>query len=416
VTIMLEIDLDDGIDDRRKAGQTPMTETSERSGTTRAARHHHARGFQGFIGESQPMRKLYRLLENAGPSTASVLLVGESGTGKELAARTLHELSERSRSPFVAVNCAAIPDTLIEGELFGHEKGAFTGATSRQQGCFELAHGGTLFLDELTAMPLASQVKLLRALEEKSFRRLRGSEEIKVDLRILAATNQCPAAAVRAGKLREDLLYRIDVFTLEIPPLRERASDVPLLAESFIAQFAEQNGKGPQRLDPDAEAALVRYPWPGNVRELRNAMERAVILATDSVIRFDHLPPSVRAGAFGESSSASRLAVASDAAPVEDSDRDASFPVGMTLEEATRSLMLRTLEATHFNKTRTARILGVSPKTVYNKLKEWSSTGDLRARRGETLSRRKMGRPAEADEGSTAWLVSIDSGRRRRVG
>jgi DNA-binding NtrC family response regulator len=371
-----------------------------------------ARGFKGFIGASPPMRKLYRLLSRIGPSSASVMLVGESGTGKELAARVLHDLSPRREGPFVAVNAAAIPETLIEGELFGHEKGAFTGAINRQQGCFELANHGTLFLDELTAMPLSSQVKLLRAIEERSFRRLRGREELTVDVRILAASNQSPEAAVREGRLREDLLYRINVFTVSLPPLRERASDIPLLANRFIQSFGEQNGKRGLGIDPEAESMLVHYSWPGNVRELRNAMERAVILANDAVIAVRDLPPMVQVSA----SAHSRAPVAEDEGDEPPrteaaSSEKLSISVGMSLDEAMRSLTLRTLEATGFNKTKTAQILGVTAKTIYNKLKEWSASGFPDAQRAESESRNRYRGPADREEGSR--LVCIDSARGR---
>jgi DNA-binding NtrC family response regulator len=370
------------------------------------------RGFKGFVGESSPMRKLYRLLSRIGPSSASVVLVGESGTGKELAARVLHDLSPRREGPFIAVNAAAIPETLIEGELFGHEKGAFTGAINRQQGCFELANHGTLFLDELTAMPLSSQVKLLRAIEERSFRRLRGREELTVDVRILAATNQSPEEAVREGKLREDLLYRINVFTVSLPPLRERASDIPLIANRFIEYFGEQNGKNGLALDRGAESLLARYSWPGNVRELRNAMERAVILANDSVITLRDLPPMVQACAGGSS----RAPVAEEEGEepprqeVPASDK-LGISVGMSLDDAMRSLTLRTLEATGFNKTKTAQILGVTAKTIYNKLKEWSASGFPDAQRAESESRNRYRAPMDREEGSR--LVCIDTARGR---
>jgi DNA-binding NtrC family response regulator len=373
----------------------------------------HIPGFQAFVGESPPMKRLYQLLSRVGPSTAPVLLVGESGTGKELAAHTLHRLSGRG-GPFIAINCAAIPETLVEAELFGHEKGAFTGATSRQRGCFELAHDGTLFLDELAAMPLSTQATLLRALEEKSFRRLRGSKEVRVDVRIVVATNDVPGEAVREGRLREDLLYRINVFTIAIPRLRERLSDVPHLARHFIEELARLNGKSPMTLDPAAEELLLRYDWPGNVRELRNVIERAVVLTNDSVIHAHHLPDSVSSETGRSMSevweSDEPLASGEERRSTND---EVSLRVGMSLEEATRSLMLRTLESTNFNKTRTAEILGVSAKTVYNKLKEWSPGGDAQPDRGNAVC---LQRHNSESRSNTAQLVSIDDARQRRLG
>ncbi|HEY7698330.1 MAG TPA: sigma 54-interacting transcriptional regulator, partial [Vicinamibacteria bacterium] len=236
------------------------------------------RGFGTLVGRSDSMMALYETLQTIGPSTASVLIVGESGTGKELVARMLHDLSDRRSHRFVAMNCAAVPETLMESELFGHEKGAFTGALDQKPGCFELANHGTLFLDELSAMPLASQVKLLRVLEERSFRRLRGTKEISVDVRIVAAMNEDPEGAVEERKLRADLLFRLNVFTLRLPPLRERTSDVPLLADYFAAVLSAAYGKKIRGIDPEALDILTSYHWPGNVRELRNVMERAVIL------------------------------------------------------------------------------------------------------------------------------------------
>jgi DNA-binding NtrC family response regulator len=228
--------------------------------------------FGKMVGKSAPMCRLYQQLIQAGPSSASVLLVGESGTGKELVARMLHELSPRNKAPFVPINCSAIPESLLESEIFGHEKGAFTGAEGRREGCFELANTGTLFLDEVVEMAPATQVKLLRVLEERAFRRLGGQEEIKVDVRVLAATNRNPESALKEGKLREDLYYRLNVFRLFLPPLRERLDDVPQLVEHFTREFSEANGKPLAATEPRAMQALATYHWPGNVRELRNVI------------------------------------------------------------------------------------------------------------------------------------------------
>src|SRR5919197_6466734 len=240
--------------------------------------------FGRIVGNSPGMRAVYRVIEQAAPTAAAVLVWGESGTGKEMVAQTIHELSPRASFPFVAINCAAIPETLLESEIFGHEKGAFTGAQDRRLGCFELAHRGTLFLDEIAEMQPATQVKLLRVLQERTFRRLGGRQEQQVDVRVLAATNQNPMDAVRAGKLREDLYYRLNVFAIELPPLRERREDVPLLVQSFLNEFNARNGKSVRAVEQDAMRILENYPWPGNIRELRNVIERATILAEGEFI------------------------------------------------------------------------------------------------------------------------------------
>jgi DNA-binding NtrC family response regulator len=306
--------------------------------------------FGRMIGNSPQMRKVYQVIELAAPTAASVLICGESGTGKELVAQTLHQLSPRAHAPFVAINCAAIPETLLESEIFGHEKGAFTGAMDRREGCFELADRGTLFLDEIAEMTPATQVKLLRVLQERRFRRLGGRNEQSVDVRVVAATNVNPSEAVKSGKLREDLYYRLNVFNLELPPLRQRKADLPLLIQSFLTEFNQRNGKNVSALDPEAMQVLEQYNWPGNVRELRNVIERAVILSTGEFIEVKHLPPLVA----GETNDASRPTV--------------SLEAGTTVEEAERRLILLTLEHTHDNKTRAAEILGISLKTLHNKL------------------------------------------------
>ena len=313
--------------------------------------------FGRMVGSSPAMVKLHDLLAKIGPSSASVLIVGESGTGKELVARTLHELSPRQKARFVAVNCAAIPETLLESEIFGHERGAFTGAEGRRQGLFELAGGGTLFLDEVAEMAPATQAKLLRVLEERSFRRLGGSEEIHVDVRVLAATNHDPVKALEEGKLREDLYYRLNVFTLELPPLRERKEDISLLVAAFIREVNERNQRSVVGIEDDAREALRSYHWPGNLRELRNVIERSVIVAKGSRIRKEDLPPPVL----------SPQARSKPEAGVE-------FPVGTTVDEAERSLILKTLDATGQNKTKAAEILGISLKTLHNKLKKYRKT------------------------------------------
>jgi DNA-binding NtrC family response regulator len=310
--------------------------------------------FGRLVGKSAPMTKLHDLMAKVGPSSASVLIVGESGAGKELVARTLHDLSARRKARFVAVNCAAIPETLLESEIFGHERGAFTGAEGRRQGVFELAGGGTLFLDEVAEMAPATQAKLLRVLEERSFRRLGGSDEIQVDVRVLAATNRDPETALEKGKLREDLYYRLNVFTLELPPLRERKDDIGLLVAAFIREVNERNHRNVTGIEDDALQALRAYHWPGNIRELRNVVERSVIVAKGSRIRKEDLPPAL-------------LSPPARPRP----DAGVEFPVGTTVDEAEKSLILKTLDATGQNKTRAAEILGISLKTLHNKLKKY---------------------------------------------
>src|SRR6187455_1493645 len=246
--------------------------------------------FGSMVGSSLEMRKIYQVLEQAAPTSASVLVHGESGTGKELVAQTIHQLSPRAAQPFVPVNCAAIPDTLLESELFGHEKGAFTGAIARRAGAFELAHKGTLFLDEISEMTPVTQAKLLRVLQERSFRALGGSREQSVDIRVVAATNVDPPEAVRQGKLREDLFYRLNVFALRLPPLRDRKSDIPLLVNAFLREFNQRNQRTIAGLSDRAMQILEAYHWPGNVRELRNVLERATIVARGPLVEPTDLP------------------------------------------------------------------------------------------------------------------------------
>jgi DNA-binding NtrC family response regulator len=305
--------------------------------------------FGRLVGNSPAIRSLYRVIELAAPTAASVLIWGESGTGKELVAQTIHELSPRATFPFVAINCAAIPETLLESEIFGHEKGAFTGAHDRRTGVFELAHRGTLFLDEIAEMMPATQVKLLRVLQERTFRRLGGRQEQSVDVRVIAATNRDPAEAVREGKLREDLFYRLNVFTIDLPPLRDRRPDIPLLVQAFLNEFNGRNNKTVRAVDQEAMYLLERYGWPGNIRELRNVMERATILAEADFIEARHLPPPV-------------------VSRTEQTLPTVTLSPGTTVDEAERRLILLTLEHTRNNKTRAAEILGISLKTLHNKL------------------------------------------------
>ena len=307
--------------------------------------------FGRIVGASPSVRAVYRTIEQAAPTTASVLIYGESGTGKELVAQTIHELSPRASQPYIGVNCAAIPETLLESEIFGHEKGSFTGATERRMGCFELAHRGTLFLDEIAEMASATQAKLLRVLQERSFRRLGGRQELSVDVRVLAATNVDPHEAVRVGSLREDLYYRLNVFTIMLPPLRDRREDIPLLVQAFLTEFNERYDKHVRGASQESMRLLEAHHWPGNVRELRNVVERATIVSEAEFIEPKHLPSTLH-----------RPRAAYDAAP------SVSFKAGVTVDEAERQLIVLTLEHTGNNKTKAAEILGISLKTLHNKL------------------------------------------------
>lgn len=303
------------------------------------------------VGQSRPMREVVETIELLAGSDASAIITGESGTGKEVVARAIHELSARRNGPFIAVNAAAIPEDLVESEVFGHEQGAFTGATRTREGCFEMADGGTLFLDEIAEMPARLQPKLLRVLEDGRARRLGGTREIAFDVRVLAATNREPAAAVRDGALREDLFYRLNVFALVLPPLRDRASDIPLLAQYFVGEFDRKHGMKVEGVRGETLELLMGYGWPGNVRELRNVIERAVIVARSGWIEPRHLPPYLRARSGG--------------------DATIRLPVGTTLAEAERTLILQTLERVDNNKAEAARQLGLDVKTVRSKLKAY---------------------------------------------
>ncbi|RMG46625.1 MAG: sigma-54-dependent Fis family transcriptional regulator [Acidobacteria bacterium] len=317
-----------------------------------ATRLERGAGFGPFIGVSKPMREVYGLIEHLATSDAPAIITGESGTGKELAARTIHELSARAHGPFVAINSAAIPENLIEDELFGHEKGAFTGATSSRPGCFECADKGTLLLDEIVEMPIALQPKLLRVLEDGRVRRLGGKREVTFDVRVLAATNQDPRQAVRQGRLREDLYYRLNVFTLALPPLRERREDIPLLAHHFISLFNRKHAASVEGLREETLQMLKAYPWPGNVRELKNVIERAVILARRAWIEPSHLPPYIQTSPADE-------------------QETLILPIGITAAEAEKALILKTLEQVDHNKAEAARRLGLDVKTIRNKLKRY---------------------------------------------
>ena len=318
-----------------------------------------------LLGRSAAIQAVLQQIEQAATSVAPVLVLGESGTGKELVARTLHALSPRARASFVGVNCAAIAESLLESEIFGHEKGAFTGAVERRIGCFEMADGGTLLLDEVAEMHPTVQAKFLRVLEEGTFRRVGGKAEIQVDVRVVAATNQDPDTAVRDGKLRADLFYRLNVFPIKIPPLRERPDDIPVLAEAFLHDAAARNGRRVTAIAPAALQRLQGYAWPGNVRELRNAIERAVLLADGETIDASHLPEGLGAPEK-----------ISDAAPT------LTLPLGITIDEAEKTLILQSLKLAGHNKTRAAAILGINVKTLHNKLTRYLASGETGTKDG----------------------------------
>jgi DNA-binding NtrC family response regulator len=303
--------------------------------------------FGDLIGQSEEMKSIYGMIEAAAPSSASILIVGESGTGKELVARAVHDKSTRKKGPFIAINCAAFPREILENELFGHEKGAFTGALNEKPGCFELADGGTLFLDEVAEMEPDIQVKLLRALEERSFRRLGGKKEITVDIRVLAATNKNIQKAIDNGDLREDLYHRLAVIPLYLPPLRERRGDVRILAEAFLRRYSEENRKDIDEFAPEALEFINEYRWPGNVRELKNAIERAVILAHGKVITLTDL----RAHEL-----------------ITSEDREIRIPVGTTLEQADRTLILKTFSFVNGDHQKAANLLGLEVEKLRSEL------------------------------------------------
>lgn len=305
-----------------------------------------------MFGKSLAMRRVIASIEQLADSSASVVITGESGTGKELAARTIHDLSPRRNAPYIGVNCAAMPDTLIESELFGHERGAFTGADRRKEGCFELANGGTLLLDELGEMKIELQAKLLRVIEEQRLRRVGGTTEVPLNVRVLAASNRDMERAVKEGRLREDLFYRLSVFSITMPPLRDRIEDVPLLAEAFIRYYSERDRKQIIGANEDTLLALRNHPWPGNVRQLRNVIERALVVAKGPLITPNDLPTEFR---WAGKSEASQVQVR----------------LGTTIDDAERELITRTIEFAGGNKTRAAEILGISAKTLYNKLERY---------------------------------------------
>ena len=360
----------------------------EKEGTRRKNRELSSRlegltSFGELIGQSEPMREVYGLIEAVAPTGASVLVLGESGTGKELVARALHQKSDRAKGPFYALNCAALPKEILENELFGHEKGAFTGSVGEKTGAFENASGGTLFLDELAEMPVDIQVKLLRALETRSIRRLGGKKEIAVDIRIVAATNKDIQKAIAENELREDLYYRLAVVEFILPPLRERGTDILILAEAFLQRFSKQNGKRLTGFADGAREWMATYPWPGNVRELKNAIERAVILArTSEVSTADLLPRHLKGSA--------------------DTWGPVTLPVGSSMADARRQLALRTFAQFSGDMVKAASTLGLKESQLRDELLALIALPDPS---GEV--------PAEGKEGSdraTVRLVRSDEG------
>ena len=323
------------------------------------------RGVVGeMVGQSPPMLELFTTIRQVAPTVAAVLITGESGSGKELVARAIHSLSPRSAEPFVAINCAALPEALVESELFGHEKGAFTGAVDRRAGAMELAQGGTLFLDEIGEMPMSIQAKLLRVLEDFKFRRLGGKTEMTADVRLISATNRPPLTAIKNAKLREDLYYRLNVFHIALPPLRERLEDIPLIGDVLIDKLNRKHRLRVTHLDAAACEALKSHRWEGNVRELRNVIERAMILAGEGPILQSHLFLPGQ-----------RDPLKPQGGEMERKTSGIGVQVGMTIEEAERILIEATLGRTKNNKTRAAIMLGISAKTLHTKLKQYRLSG-----------------------------------------
>ncbi|MFP4363877.1 MAG: sigma-54-dependent transcriptional regulator [Spirochaetia bacterium] len=308
------------------------------------------KAYKNIIGKSDQMLKIFDVIEQVAPTKASVLVTGESGVGKELIADAIHESSNRKGQPFIKVHCAALSEGLLESELFGHEKGAFTGAISRKKGRFELANGGTIFLDEIGEISQSVQIKILRVLQEKKFERVGGEETLEVDVRIVSATNRDLLDEIKNGKFREDLYYRLNVVNIHVPSLRERKEDIPLLASAFLKEFAEENGRNLEGIDQKARMALYNYSWPGNIRELRNCIESAVVMSKDKVITMEDLPPNV-----------TKL-------PDDDYIR---IPVGSSFEEAEKEIIRSTLNYQKGNKTKTAEVLGIGRKTLHRKISEY---------------------------------------------
>jgi two-component system response regulator AtoC len=317
--------------------------------------------FENIVARSAVMQEVFRTIRKVSDFKSTVLITGESGTGKELVAQTLHQLSPRATLPYVAINCAAIPETLLESEIFGHEKGAFTGAYERRAGCFELADRGTLFLDEIAEMVPATQVKLLRVLQERRFRRLGGRTEQDVDVRVMAATNVDPAGAVKSGKLREDLYYRLNVFTIALPPLRDRKEDLPLLAEHFLHRHNARLGTRVRGFSAEVMQALCDYHWPGNVRQLQNIIERALVLCEQDVIRVEDLPPKLVAGAPSTDLLAGIPLLA-----------DGDLSIKRATDRIERHLIAAALKKTNGNRTQASKLLEISHRALLYKIKDYA--------------------------------------------
>jgi two-component system, NtrC family, response regulator AtoC len=316
-------------------------------------------GLESVIGESPAMKEIFDIVQQVAPTRTTILLTGESGTGKELIARAIHQLSPRAQQPFVAVHCAALAPTLLESELFGHEKGAFTGAHERRIGRFEQAQGGTLFLDEIGEIDAALQVKLLRFLGERTFERVGSNKTLTADARLVAATNKNLEAQVQAGKFREDLFFRLRVVEINLPPLRARAGDIPLLAQGFVREFAKENGRNVSGFTAEAQELLINYSWPGNVRELRAAMEHAVVLCRGEKISARDLPRQMAGGSRGGAAGAASLPVQND----------------LTIKDAEKQLMIRALQETGGNRTLAAEKIGMSRRTFHRKLHAYHLEG-----------------------------------------
>ena len=303
-----------------------------------------------IIGKSTQMQKIMQMVEQVAATKASVLITGESGVGKELVADAVHNLSNRSENPYIKVHCAALAESLLESELFGHEKGAFTGAVSMKRGRFELAHTGTIFLDEIGEINQQVQIKILRVLQDKKFERVGGEHTQEVDVRVVSATNRDLKSEIEEGRFREDLFYRLNVVNIHVPPLRDRKEDIPLLISAFLQEFSEENQKNIEGIDPRARLALYNYHWPGNIRELRNCIESAVVMSKGNIISYDDLPPTVTSG----------------------SDTDyIKIEVGSSMEDAEREMIRATLHRENGNKSRTADVLGIGRKTLHRKIQEY---------------------------------------------
>ncbi|MCQ2595628.1 MAG: sigma-54 dependent transcriptional regulator [Treponemataceae bacterium] len=310
------------------------------------------KSFESIIGKSAEMQKIFEMVRRVAASKASVLITGESGVGKELIANAVHNLSPRKDNPLVKVHCAALSENLLESELFGHEKGAFTGANARKRGRFELAHGGSIFLDEIGEINQNVQIKILRVLQDKRFERVGGEETVETDVRVIAATNRNLEEEITKGNFREDLYYRLNVVHIHVPPLRERKDDIPLMVSSFLKEFAKENGKNISSIDSRARSALYKYDWPGNIRQLRNCMESAVVMCAGDTLTLDDFPPTISQN------------TAQDFVQI---------PNGITLEEAEKIYIQESLAVNQGNKSKTAEVLGIGRKTLHRKLEEWES-------------------------------------------